>query len=181
MTNKVRSKWVFKKHNTSFRDLYEALGTLCPDNRYEQYSVRNKIIVLYRVVKKESAYFDFEVFSKYCKNVNKIIAKNLSSKFDLLQDYLLNTLPAPAHGLKPGHKEIYLKSGSPEGDIQLKSFLCSSFASVEVGSVAGLYCKSSFIGNIYLQFIMASHTMLEVNVVCASHSVVGKKRRLKVA
>ena len=65
-------------------------GTLCPDNRYEQYSLTNKINVPYRMVEKESAYFDFEIFSKYYKSVNKITAKNISSKFDTLQDYLLN-------------------------------------------------------------------------------------------
>ena len=54
------------------------------------------------MVEKESAYFDFDV--------NKITSKNISSNFDTLQDYLLNTLPAPAHDLKLGRKEIYLKS-----------------------------------------------------------------------
>ena len=119
--------------------------------------------VPYRVVEKESAYFDFEILSRYYKNVNKITAKNISSKCDTLQGYLLNTLPAPAHDLKPRCKEIYPKSGNPEGGIQLKAFLCGSFSPVKVGSVAGLYSKSSFFGDIYLQFIMASHTLLGVN------------------
>lgn len=77
-------------------------GTVCQDNRYEQYTVTNKVSVPYRVVEKESAYFDFDV--------NKITSKNISSNFDTLQDYSLITLPAPAHDLKQGRKEIYLKS-----------------------------------------------------------------------
>ena len=89
------------------------------------------------MVEKESAYFDFEVFSKYYKSVNKITAKNISSKFDTLQDYLLNYFPAPAHDLKPGRNEVYIKSGNPEGGIQLKAFLCGSFCPVKIGSVAG--------------------------------------------
>ena len=109
------------------------------------------------MVEKESAYIDFEIFSSYYKNVNKITAKNISSKFDTLQDYLLNTLPAPAYDLKPRCKEIYLKSGSLEGGIHLKAFLCGSFRTVEVDNVAGLYSKSSFIVDIYPQFIM-THT-----------------------
>ena len=65
--------------------------------------------------------------------------------------------------MKPGRNEIYIKSGNPEGGIQLKAFLCGLFCPVKVGNVAGLYSKSSFICDIYPEFIMASHTLLEVN------------------
>lgn len=107
------------------------------------------------MVEKESAYFDFDV--------NKITSKNISSNFDTLQDYLLNTLPAPAHDLKQGRKEIYLKSWNTEAGIQLKAFLCASFSPVKVDNAARLYSKSSFMCDIYPEFIMILHTMLEVN------------------
>ena len=50
-------------------------------------------------------YFDLEFFLRYCKDISKTKAKIVSSKFDSLQDYLLNTLHAPTHDLKP-HKNL---------------------------------------------------------------------------
>ena len=137
------------------------VGEMCEDKRFNE-KEKFKLHLPYRVKNKESDLFNFHIFANHCRNIRAMTTKNMPCNFPSLEDCLSKTLPEPHCHVSVEHMLHWVNSGSGHKCVTFKAFLCECFNPVTVGNVAASYCKFTFTGDIFPQFIMASDVKMEV-------------------
>ena len=88
--------------------------------------------------------------------------KSMPCDFSPLEDFLLKTLPESRCRVSTEHLLHWVNSGSGQKCVTFKAFNCGCFSSVTVGNVVASYCKFTFKGEIFPQFVMACNVKREV-------------------
>ena len=97
--------------------------------------------------------------------------------FPSLEDFLSKTVPEPHCHVSAEHLLHWVSSGSGQKCATFKAFLCGCFNPVTAGNVAASYCKFTFTGDIFSQFVMASGIKMEVAVCYVLLIKIGKKKQ----
>ena len=91
-----------------------------------------------------------------------MITKNMPCNFHSLEDFLCKTLSEPPCHVSAERLLHWVSSRSGQKCVTFKAFLCECFNPVTVGNIASSYCKFTFTGDIFPQFVMASDLKMEV-------------------
>ena len=137
------------------------VGEMCEDKRFNEKETV-KLHLPYRVKDKESDLFNFHIFANHYRNIRAMTTKNMPCSFPSLEDFLSKTLPEPHCHVSAERMLHWVNSGSGQKCVTFKAFLCGCFNPITVGNVAASYCKFTFTGDIFPQFIMASDVKMEV-------------------
>ena len=137
------------------------VGEMCKDKCFNE-KEKVKLHLPDRVKDKESDLFNFHIFANHYKNIKVMTTKNMPGNFSSLEDFLSKTLPEPHCHVSAKHLLHWVNSGSGQNCVAFKGFLCGCFNPFTVGNVAASYCKFTFTGDIFSQFVMDSDVKMEV-------------------
>ena len=93
--------------------------------------------------------------------------KKIPCNFPSPEDFVSKTLPEPHCHVSAERILHWVHSGSGQKCVTFKALPCGCFNPVIVGNVAASYCKFTFTGDIFPQFVMACYVKMEfVCVLC---------------
>ena len=137
------------------------VGEMCEDKHLNE-KEKVKLHLPYKVKDKESDLFNFHIFANHYKNIKTMSKKNMPCNFHSHKDFLSKTLPEPHCHVSAERMLHWVNSGSGQKCVTFKAFLCGRFNPVTLGNVAASYCKFTFTGDIFLQFVVAPDVKMEV-------------------
>ena len=141
---------------------------MCEDKRFNE-KEKVKLHLSYRVKDNESDIFNFHIFANHYQNIIAMTTKNMPCNFPFLRIFF--TKPCQSHIVMFLQNVLlhWINPGSGQKCVTFKPFLCGCFNPITVGDVAASYCKFTFTGEIFPQFVMASNVKIEV--VCVLRTV----------